>query len=207
MRFFRKNNIENFKTNDSDLSRKELKNKINMLEEQKEELETKITTVSQEADVLKTVYETSKEKLELEKINNPELWDIYNKGSLDYIASEIVDEESSLFQIIQEEFNPVTDDTDSNLKKEGENIFSTLVRNEQIALQDSVDKNNQLEDLNDELVNVNNLLKKHNQLLEVSNPDEVVVEEEEPEGDSFLPKLLLFLLICVAISMLLKNKK
>ena len=206
MRFFRKNNIENFETNDSDLSRKELKNKITILEEQKVELETKINTVSKEADVLKSIYESSKEKLELEKINNPVLWDIYNKGSLDYIASEIVDEESSLFPIVQEGFNPVTDDTDSNMKNEGETLFSTLDRNVELALQDSVDKNNELDDLKDELLNVNNLLKKYNQLLEVSNPDEVVVEEE-PEGDSFLPKLLLFLLICVAIGMLLKNKK
>ena len=35
----------------------------------------------------------------------------------------------------------------------------------------------------------------------------LLVDEEEPEGDSFLPKLLLFLLICVVIGMLLKNKK
>lgn len=207
MRFFRKNNIENFETNDSDLSRKELKNKITILEEQKVELEIKINTVSKEADVLKSVYESSKEKLDLEKINNPVLWDIYNKGSLDYIASEIVDEESSLFPIVQEGFNPVTDETDSNMKNEGETVFDTLVRDEQIAFQDSVDKNIELDDLKDELVNVNNLLKKYNQLLEVSNPDEVVVDEEEPEGDSFLPKLLLFLLICVVIGMLLKNKK
>ena len=150
MKFFRKKNIENFEPNDSDLSRKELKNKITILKEQKEELETKINTVSKEADILKSVYENSKEKLELEKINNPELWNIHNKGSLDYIASEIVDEESSIFPIVQEGFNSVTDETESNMKNEGEFIFNTLVRDEQIASQESVDKNIELDDLKDE---------------------------------------------------------